>query len=113
MASAAARRMCAGVGKSGSPIARLTISRPCRRNSAARSAAALLGDVLMRCTRAATLDELTPHSFLTRVWHQGKWEKKVRPRRFCSTGIAFAYTVRDGLRTVPGALLPTRPGAKG
>src|SRR5476649_2178142 len=98
MASAAARRMCAGVGKSGSPIARLTIVRPCRRNSAARSAAALLGDVLMRCTRAATRDELTPHSFLTRGWHQGKWEKKTRPRLIRSTGIANAYTVCERVR---------------
>src|SRR5207253_9814260 len=56
MASQAARRMGCGVSKSGSPRAKLLISRPWRRNSAARSEAALLGEGLMRSTRAAIRD---------------------------------------------------------
>eukprot|EP01022_Parablepharisma_sp_SALTPOND_P035049 TRINITY_DN939_c0_g4_i4.p1 TRINITY_DN939_c0_g4~~TRINITY_DN939_c0_g4_i4.p1 ORF type:complete len:1248 (+),score=348.87 TRINITY_DN939_c0_g4_i4:2480-6223(+) len=59
MAAAAAWRMWAGVSKSGSPTTRLTMSLPWRRNSAARSAAALLGDCLMRRTRSAIREEVT------------------------------------------------------
>src|SRR4051812_4727950 len=56
MASAAASRMCAGVSKSGSPTTRLTMERPARRKLLARSAAAVLGDGLMRFTRLAIRD---------------------------------------------------------
>jgi hypothetical protein len=58
MATAAALRMCSGVSKSGSPTTRLTMERPWRRSSLARSAATVLGEGLMRVTRAEIRLEL-------------------------------------------------------
>jgi len=59
IAAAAAWRIWAGVSKSGSPTTRLTIDLPWRRNSFARSAAEVLGDGLMRRTRAAIREVVT------------------------------------------------------
>ena len=51
--------MFGGVSKSGSPTTRFTIDLPWRRNSLARSAAAVLGEGLMRLTRSAIRDWFT------------------------------------------------------
>jgi hypothetical protein len=48
--------MCAGVSKSGSPMARLMMSLPVLRSSANLSAAALLGEGLMRRMRLEIRD---------------------------------------------------------
>jgi hypothetical protein len=58
--------MGSGVSKSGSPSAKLMMSRPWRRSSAARSEAALLGEGLMRSTRAASL---VGDAFNSVSWH--------------------------------------------
>jgi len=52
-------RMFGGVSKSGSPTTRFTIDLPSRRISLARSAAAVLGEGLMRLTRWAIRDWFT------------------------------------------------------
>ncbi len=59
MAAAAAWRMWGGVSKSGSPTTRFTIDLPWRRSSLARSAAEVLGEGLMRRTRAAMREVVT------------------------------------------------------
>ena len=48
-----ARTMCAGVGRSGSPTVKSTMSRPCARSWSTRALAAMLGEGLMARARSA------------------------------------------------------------
>src|SRR5437870_5386668 len=92
MASAAARRMCAGVSKSGSPTTRLTIDLPWRRSSLARSAAEVLGEGLMLRTRAAMREVVTSLPWMAGTYGcNGTHIGFPRPRRDRSGSIGGAY----------------------
>src|SRR5687767_6947308 len=93
MASAAARRMCSGVSKSGSPTTRLTIDLPWRRSSLARSAAEVLGEGLMRRTRAAMRVLVTGlFPWMARMdGRNGTHIHHARPRQDRSGSIGGAY----------------------
>src|SRR5262245_9144306 len=76
MASCAATLTWSGVSKSGSPIAMSTMSRPAAFNSRTRADAAVVGEILMRETRAAgtkviTIVVLELRMALISVFHVG------------------------------------------
>src|SRR6516164_5415340 len=87
--------MCGGVSKSGSPIARLMMSLPSRRKTAKRSAAALLGDGLIRRMRFEIREGFTD------VPRDGD-ARKVGPARIqCKDGINLGgshFVMAPGIR---------------
>src|SRR5256885_14373029 len=98
MASHAARRMCSGVSKSGSLIARLTMVLPWRLSAATRSVTVLLGDGLMRRMRAAMREVAAVVLAVETV--EVKPPLGAAPRWLLSGRITAAYgaRVREGAR---------------
>src|SRR5258706_11508304 len=113
MASQAARRMCSGVSKSGSPIARLTMVLPWRRSSAMRSVAVLLGEGLMRRMRAAIREGATAVSLLVTGPWNGKPRPRLAPRRLLSGRITAPYGPVQPLASVRCRLDALAAGQQG